>query len=225
MNIISASGQLIDFDFSNKRLQEHFDDPASYAKLIVNQINSEKLYERFLGNRTDLNIVDVGANIGLFTLYASTVAKQILCVEPTPDHIELLKFNTKDMKNVKIVEAAVTDIPQALNFYLNDSNSTMNSFEFKTSTSITVNGMTMEQILTYIDHVDFIKFDIEGGEVKALTKDQIQRVYDKTSSWFVEAHQTSNGSMEQNRFILETRFKDCGYKIERIGVDGLYVYK
>ena len=225
MNIISASGQPIEFDFSNQLLQDHFDDPASYAKLIVNQINTEKLYERFIGNKTDLTIVDIGANIGLFTLYASTVAKQIICVEPTPNHIELLKFNTKDMKNVQIIEAAVTDIPQSLKFYLNDNNSTMNSFEFKTSTSITVSGMTMEQILSYVDQVDFIKFDIEGGEVKALTKDQIQRVCSKVSSWFVEAHETSQGSMEQNRLILETRFKDCGYNIERMGVDGLYVYK
>lgn len=225
MELITASGDKFEFDFTNQLLQDHFDSSTSYARLIVNQINTDKLYERFIGGKTDLNIVDVGANIGLFTLYASTVAKQILCVEPTPDHINLLKFNTKGMSNVKIVEAAVTDVPQSLTFYLNDGNSTMNSVEFKTNKSITVSGMTMEQIIEYTNHIDFIKFDIEGGEVKALTKQQIEAVYTKVDSWFVEAHETSTASIQQNRLILETRFKDVGYKSERIGVDGLYVFK
>lgn len=225
MHIITASGDNFEFDFTNQKLQEHFDNGSSYAKLIVNQINTDKLYERFLGNRTNLQIVDIGANIGLFTLYASTIADKIICVEPTPDHIELLRFNTKDMKNVQIIEAAVTDVPQSLTFFLNDNNSTMNSFEYKTNKSITVSGMTMDQILEYTSHVDFIKFDIEGGEVKALTKNQIEAVYTKVDSWFIEAHETSSASIQQNRFILEARFKDVGYNAERIGVDGLYVYK
>lgn len=225
MQIITASGDSFDFDFTNQQLKDHFDSSASYAKLIVNQINNDKLYDKYIGGKKDLVIVDIGANIGLFTLYASSAAKQIICVEPTPDHFELLKFNTKDMSNVKIIEAAVTDVPQSITFYLNDTNSTMNSFEYKTGKSITVSGMTMDQILYNVDHVDFIKFDIEGGEVKALTKDQINSVSNKVKSWFIEAHETQTASIGQNRMILESRFKDCGYNVERVGVDGLYVWK
>lgn len=224
MEIITASGQPFQLDFSNSQLKEHFDNPSGYAKVIVDQINNSDLYD-FLKDKQDLTIIDIGANIGLFTIFCSTIANKIISVEPTPAHCELLRFNTSTLSNVQVVEKAISDKPGDCLFYINDSNSTMNSFEYKTNKSIVVEATTLTDLVKDLDSVDMIKVDIEGGELHALTKQQIENVADKVKSWFIEVHQTNSGSFDQNRMILESRFKDCNYTIQRIGVDGLYVYR
>lgn len=224
MEIITANSQAFKLDLSNPQLKEHFDNPNGYAKVIVDQINDSDLYD-FLKDKQDLTIIDIGANVGLFTIFCSTVAKKIISVEPTPTHCELLRFNVSKLDNVQVVEKAISDKAGDCLFYINDSNSTMNSFEYKTNKSIVVEVTTLTDLVKDLETVDLIKVDIEGGEVQALSKQQIQNVASKVSNWFVEVHPTNTGSIDQNRIILETRFKDCGYSIHRVSADGFYVHK
>lgn len=136
--IKTAAGSEFSVDFNEKDVEKHFLSKSSYADFILNQINSG-IYSRSLkGN--NLVIVDLGANIGLFSVYAHDVAKSIYSFEPTPQHFDLLKRMTKTLPNIFPINAAMTDKDGFVPFYTRAANSTMNNVttKFSGSTEISV---------------------------------------------------------------------------------------
>jgi len=86
--------------------------------------------------------------------------------------------------------------------------------------------MTLDSLLTELglSHVDFVKCDIEGSEMIALTKETIEPVKDKIDFWFLEVHAT-DVSIQKNRENLSNIFRDLGYKVEASRIDVLLAYK
>lgn len=68
--------------------------------LVIREIFAENVYEVFDGDLSDTGIVvDVGANIGAFGLYAAKLgAKKVISVEPEPHNLELLRMNIAENK-------------------------------------------------------------------------------------------------------------------------------
>ena len=71
-------------NYKSHALAEH-----SCVDAIVSQFNNEFYY--YLKEQEELNLIDLGANIGLFSLFVSPVCEKVFSVEPTPSHFELLK--------------------------------------------------------------------------------------------------------------------------------------
>ena len=69
----------------------HYNSNASCANIIMRQLNDKNIFE-FLRGYKDLTILDIGANIGLFSLFCRPIAKNIYSIEPTPSH-----FNVKSI--------------------------------------------------------------------------------------------------------------------------------
>ena len=63
----------------------------------------------FLKDKKDLVILDIGANVGLFTLYAQDSASKVISVEPTPSHQNLFEKICGKYENVELVKAALSD--------------------------------------------------------------------------------------------------------------------
>jgi predicted RNA methylase len=76
----------------NNEIINHFNKKESYAHHIINDINMDRLYDIFLINmkKKDLIVLDLGANIGLFTLFIQERCKMVYSIEPTPSHFEIL---------------------------------------------------------------------------------------------------------------------------------------
>ena len=53
----------------------------THTDIIIDQLN-RGLFDRFMPKGTDLVMVDLGANIGLWTLYAKDSCKKLVAVEP-----------------------------------------------------------------------------------------------------------------------------------------------
>jgi FkbM family methyltransferase len=210
----------------------HFADSHNYADVIINQINVESIYDPILDEEEDLVILDIGANIGLFSLYAQDRAKIIYAIEPTPSHFEKLKELTKDYQNICLLNYAVNDTDTEIDFYIHDDNTTMNSSVNKYEKKIKIKGMTIGSIIKEmgLTHVDFVKCDIEGSEIKAITNETISEVKDIVDCWFLEIHATNPevswpGNLEDNRNKISQIFINQGYETQYIGHDTLYVYK
>ena len=161
----TSSGNIIQIKSNNQTIVNHFNESKSYADFIINQINIENIYEKYLIG-SNLVIFDIGANIGLFSLHCSDRASMIYSFEPTPHHYEILKELTQDYHNIKPINIAISDTNSYIPFYLSDDNTTMNSIVNKYNKQITVKG---QSILTFvlennIDKVDFIKCDVEDAE-------------------------------------------------------------
>jgi len=230
--IVTTKGREIPIDLTDADVADWFSRPGeTMTDIIVDQINQERLYDPVLANKTDLVILDIGANIGLFSLYAQDSAQRIIAVEPTPMTLRILK---KLMPvNLEVVEAALAFEDGTVNFFVH-TNPTINSLAVDQSgEQITVVAKTIQTILddAKCDHVDFVKCDIEGSEMSALETVRLLEVADRIDSWFIEVHQTNNkqepwpGNLEKNRQILMQRLRGVGYQVQAIIHDQIFAYK
>lgn len=225
--IITSKYNKVVIDTYDEDLIQHFHDGRNYADVIINQINTERLYDFMFKDKNDLVVLDIGANIGLFTAYVQDSARAVYCLEPTPSHFKSLTKITEQFSNVKRLQFALhcKDVP--INFYLFDQNSTMNSTVNIYGNKIEVQGRTILSIMNdnNLDHVDFVKCDIEGSEMMAITPDTVEAVCDRVDNWFLEIHATEHGDIYQNRDYINSIFTMNGYKTTYIKHDGLYASK
>ena len=122
---------------------------------------------------TDRRIVDCGANIGTFTLYAATQLPEAHIVSAEPFPQTFARFSSLLADNH--LEARVTAIRAALTgsagtVHLDDRPEIGSQFRSISSTGVAVEGIPLVSLLDNAgwDTVDFLKIDIEGGEYDAL---------------------------------------------------------
>jgi FkbM family methyltransferase len=210
----------------------HFAEPENHVGTILRQINEERMYDPVFADREDMTVLDLGANVGLFSLYAADSCKRVVAVEAVPSTFRIAQELTAKHLQIEMQQYAISNSNEDVSFYINE-NSTTNSLVSHQGDEITVPGITVAGLLDKleIDHVDFVKCDIEGSEVIALTEDTVGAVADKIDFWFVEVHQTNNGdvawpgNLEMNRQKLKTVFENCGYTVEPVIHDQLYAFK
>ena len=99
---------------------------------------------------TDI-VLDIGANIGAFTLFASKKAKHVFSVEPLYTDILRKNIAKNNIKNVTVLELGVGDGNEHLIKYGNRSK--------KITTTSFSNLLQMCN-----NQIDFLKCDCEGGE-------------------------------------------------------------
>jgi FkbM family methyltransferase len=122
-------------------------------------------------------IVDVGANIGFYTLESAVLVGEtgrVIAIEAAPSHVRTLTQNLalNELQNVSVVETAVGNSRgQATLARSSEDNLGMFSlgsgshFDAHVVSLTTIDELLEEQ---GISRVDFIKMDIEGSEFNAL---------------------------------------------------------
>lgn len=168
MKLTLANGSVLDLNRSSA-FREFSAKPYSMTPIIVNQLNSGK----FVVEKGD-NALDIGANIGLFSLFISPIFKQITALEPTSEHIEIFEhmLKTFNINNVELVPKALWVHANGVKFNIGTSNSTMNSVVDcrQHSGHTNVESITLKDLIGN-SKFDFMKMDIEGGELE-LFKDK-----------------------------------------------------
>lgn len=230
--LLTSKGRIIDIVSDRSNTISHWANPSSCADIVLNQINQDRLYDPIFDGEDGLTVIDIGGNIGLFSLYVQDRAQVIYTLEPTPDHFDILKEHTAGYDNIKLLPYALHNEDTTVDFYIHDGNTTMNSTVNKYGRKIEVPTRTLASLFSELglDHVDFIKCDIEGSEMAAITDETVGAVADKVDCWFVEVHATDSTvpwaqSLEANRAHIAAIFQRQGYQVQNYRVDGLYVYK
>ena len=230
--IITSQQNKYQLTSDSKLVVDWFNDSENQTETILNQINNERMYDPIFQGSTDMTVIDLGANIGLFSLYASDSSARIIAVEAVPDTFAVLSELTKDHNNITKLNLAVSNTNDKITFYLNE-NSTTNSMVSHKGKPIEVQGVTIADLIAQqqLTNVDFVKCDIEGSEMMAITDDTIAPVKDIVQFWFVELHQTDNdtavwpGNLESNRQQLKAIFERNGYTTESVIHDQLFAWK
>lgn len=114
--------------------------------------------------------VDIGANMGWFTLLGADLARRVIAIEPNHNNVQLLyrSLLTNQFTNVQVHECAVTDEPRLLELnFLHSNGAVMAIGEMRESTTV-VRGDSLDNLLRDVDHIDVMKMDIEGHEPVAL---------------------------------------------------------
>lgn len=143
--------------------------------LLRDNVEPEVRYlDKFL-RRGDV-FVDVGANIGLFTLKAATIASRVVAAEPGADAGQQLRQNLalNSFTNVTIVPKAISDsVGKAVLFHnpLGDDPQAFSLINDGTSTdSEEVEITTLDNLVADagVSRVDCIKIDVEGAEDRVI---------------------------------------------------------
>ncbi|HXW35094.1 MAG TPA: FkbM family methyltransferase [Acidimicrobiales bacterium] len=126
--------------------------------------------------------VDVGANIGYFSLLGSKLVGgdgRVVSVEAHPRLAELLRRNVilNDLRNVVTWQRAAWSEESTLKFHLRAnfaSNSSVGSLgssglsdHYDSEEIVEVQGTTLDELLRDVPRVDVIKVDVEGAEVRS----------------------------------------------------------
>ena len=187
-------------------------------------------YEIFIKKEYDLVkkgdfVVDIGANIGLFSLFAlSKGASKILSVEPDKRNCGHLKQNLSQFSEVTIVEEAVSDKDGSIEFFSSEVSSINSTIKNDENFS----NFTKEPIQSYkvsclspsslinkykITKIDFLKIDCEGGEFAFFENLDVEFLANKISKIVCEVHKFA-GSQDDYENKIKKKLIKCGFLIK-----------
>lgn len=198
-----------------------------YVGFQFAEIFKQRIYKPYIELQKNDTVIDVGGNLGLFSIYAQPYAKKIYCIEPSKQHFNCISKTTKHNKytNIIPVKLAISHENTTTKFYHND-NVTM----FSLSESVSPNKddfedvecVTLEKFINdnAIKQVDFLKLDIEGAEGKVLCGDGFSNVASKVKQMVVEFHSWNGYNPNQ----ILNHLKDLGFINQRIPNEATLYY-
>lgn len=171
-------------------------------------------------------VIDVGAHIGLFTLYASQSCKigNIYSYEPVKENFEILKenMNINNLKNVKIFNLAVSNSNSTITLFMNNDESGHSMFS-ESSENIIVKSTSLMKIFddNKIKECNFLKLDCEGAEYEIIEK-LPSTYFEMIEKIIIEYHMVDShpelleklqNKLSANNFKFETKilFSDIGF--------------
>ncbi|MFD4433191.1 FkbM family methyltransferase [Nocardia sp. NPDC058497] len=167
-------------------------------------------------------VIDIGAAGGWHTTLASRLVGEtgsVIAIEPAPAQLQQLRANLalNDCRNVRIVEAAVTEEPTQVRLFVPDpgnAGATTTIQPASYTSEISAVGLPLAQIVDDdIDRARIIKIDVEGAEATVLTalvpliprlRPDCEILVEVTPRWL---HQTGHTAEE-----LLTPFIDSGFR-------------
>lgn len=143
---------------------------------VAIQYVSEKLK-----NEKEITVFDVGANIGTYTILLNSILKdkaRIFSFEPSLNTFKKLQYNTKDIPTVTPCNFGMGNEDANLTLFSNQDGSSLASVYHRNLDHLAINMDKTEtiQIKTVdgfcreknIQHIHFLKIDVEGHEIKVL---------------------------------------------------------
>ncbi|MCH8343216.1 MAG: FkbM family methyltransferase [Planctomycetes bacterium] len=137
-------------------------------------------------------VVDLGANVGLFTSRVAEQAERVICYEPIPENFAQLRRNIEGLSNVAPVQEAVDGKTGMMRLHFPQANEATGQFakypqpEIHLPESfIEVPCITLDELFDRhrIESCDLLKIDVEGAEYDILyaasdrTYARILRIY------------------------------------------------
>ena len=148
-------------------LREVGSDPSLFQELFVTEVYRE-VSDHVQDCRT---IVDLGANIGLASLYFADQypSARIVALEPFPDNYLMLQHNLKQLirqGRAKTVQAAISHSEGEIRMGMPEG-SEFSQAAISRGGAVPVQGITMEKLIAQqsLEQIDLLKVDIEGSEI------------------------------------------------------------
>jgi FkbM family methyltransferase len=190
----------------------------TYKECFFDQTYTKGLKKNIF-NGDALTVIDIGANVGYFSLFMFSKDKKakVFAYEPMPLNFKLLNaYKTENPNlNFTVVNKAVSKEKTTitLNYDAKDSFSTAASiFDLNAQTDkIEVETTTLEAILNdnHLDKIDFLKLDCEGSEYGILYGAS-PTTLSKILTLSIETHigkETNENLNALSNFLIENGFE------------------
>ena len=136
------------------------------------EYGTEILYRKVI--RSDMVVVDIGSNVGIYTLHALKAGAEVYAFEPTPETFNILRHNValngfEYSPKVHLYNSAVSDREEITEFAVVSNSCGHNSMfrENKDDKIIRVPTVRLDDTLDGIK-IDCFKVDVEGAEMLVL---------------------------------------------------------
>ena len=199
--------------------------PNSFDRNFFNEIWLNEQYNpRGFEIKPSDTVVDIGANNGMFSIYAGHKAKRgrVYAFEPEETNFNKLMRNIQinKMRNIIPDQKAVSDDDGIKDFFIFDSSLGGNSFfNEKIDEGKGIARKSLVETVSFknlmienVHHIDFLKMDCEGAEYEILFS--MGNLLKRISKMALEVH---NLDKERNMLKMITFLRDSGYCVKRRG--------
>lgn len=196
-----------------------------YKRIFELNINHLKVFVT-----KDSYVLDVGANVGYYTLQFSSWTSgvgRVIAIEPELNNLMSLKnsLDKKHISNVDIIQAAAVEFDGDINLQINPDNPADHRIS---DSGLKVKAISIDTLMQSFrwPHVSLIKIDVQGSEYRALLG--AQKIL--LSSYPVILMEIDDPSLEAagtSSDILIDYLESLGYKMyspEKIS-DGFHISK
>lgn len=158
-----------------------------------------------------LIIIDLGANIGLSSVYFLNKfqGSSIIAVEPDRDNFEMLMKNTSGYPNFRAYNNGIWNRNAFLEIKDNNLGSWgFSVFETDQSAPTAIEAITIDQIVSDngISKIDILKIDIEGAEIE-LFRDNFEKWMPITRVIIIELHDWMREGCAKQFFAALLKYK------------------
>jgi FkbM family methyltransferase len=194
---------------------------------------TNQYFPKGLDIRSFRTIIDLGANIGTFSLFCakSIPHAEIYSYEPFPSNFKKLKYNidiNNYQKRIHPFQFAVTDKKGELELHLSERGDDDHSlhkipnYNYEKGHKITVKCTTLKDIMesNKIVSCDLLKLDIERAEYEVLFSTP-KILFDKIRRISLEVHEDKRYSRQDLMKFLQK----MGFKTKNLEGNLLYAYK
>jgi len=119
--------------------------------------------------------VDVGANVGFYTVLAALRGARVVTVEAVPHTVAVLRANIKLNgldDRIKVVDRCASDRKYKAKFYIPKSGhygvATINSSRFDSAHVVEVECIPLDEVLKDVERIRIVKMNVEGSELAVL---------------------------------------------------------
>ena len=161
-------------------------------------------------------IIDIGAHVGLFALFASLNLHKgkIISIEPHPKNFNLLKENISNNKfhNIEVINKAVTNRSKSLELFVNPFDDSAHSIHGDGNNTIQIKGIALTEVMQEngISKCDMLKMDCEGAEfeiLESLSDEELLKIDKICLEYHIKEHDVS--LLHQ----LKKRLEKMNYKV------------
>lgn len=228
---------VLNYNDNTKRILDEYKPKSGENVTFISETQS--LYDFLFSGFGDkkINVLDIGANGGLFSLYCAPICNKVYAIEPSAVLCRTIREFSAPYTNIQVCNNAISNENGMINFFFfpdcTGQSTIHNRAKAKNAEAIklSVNAYTIPTFMQKhsIDYVDVCKVDIEGEEVNIFSNEFIDTLDGKVAKFWVEVHHTAhiNGKlMETNFYEITQRFKDKGYSLyEDLDHYGFIAYK
>ena len=200
------------------KLRSNSSDIDVYEQVLLNKEYSLliELVKKYNKDHEIKVVFDLGANIGLFTLYLSAffTINKVIAVEPEENNFEMLLMNTGSLSFIVIpVKAPIWKDNSTLEkFSIRDRRDWSVSYQNKNITKPrdkNLTGLTIRQLIIdyMVNEIDILKIDIEGAEkILIESENEFSEILKMTKFIALEIHDEIISRIKVTDFFIENNF-------------------
>ena len=193
----------------------HLLDPK-HEIWAYDSIYRERCYDiDFPGLRRDGTVIDLGANVGIFTVFAATrlvPQGRVLAVEANADCARRLERTTARCRNVTVRCGAVAG--QGVLWLAADSLSASIFKSHEAVASVSAPSFDIEHVLGFDTDIDLLKANIEGAEYPMLLESRPD-VWEKVHRLAIKWHKDTDVAGGHDPEELAERLRLLGFTVLR----------